>query len=183
MARKTSEQKWRERYSKASSRLRQQISRLEKRYPESVALEQGRREEWGGLRSLPKDYSLESLKRLTKYAEKTLKSGLYSLQRHRRTYANARLTLKEQGINVDQKNIGAYFRFLDDIRDRGMASILYNRSATLFNRAKKQGMSSADLKANIKQWADQYERMAKEGKAESFSPKLNTGSSAFASKG
>ena len=183
MARKTTEQRWRERYSRASSRLRAQIGRLEERYPESVALERGRREDWGGLRTLPKDYSLNDLKRLTKYAEKTLKSGLYSLQKHRRTYANARLSLKERGINVDQKDIGAYFRFLDDLRDRGMSQILYNRSAGLFNKAKKQGMSSADLKANIKQWANEYERLAMNGRTESFRPNLKTGSSSFASKG
>ena len=69
MARKSSEQKWRERYSKASYRLRQQIKNLEKRYPESVALERGRLEDWEPLKSLPKDYTLKQLKMRTRLAD------------------------------------------------------------------------------------------------------------------
>lgn len=180
MAKSNSMKKWRERYSKASSRLRSQISKLEQRYPESVALEQGRREDWGGVRTLPKDYSLKELQRLTRYAEKTLKSGLYSLQRHRRTYANASLTLKEKGINVDRKNIGSYFRFLDDLQARGMHQILYNRSADLFNRAKKQGLSAKDLRENVKIWANEYEDRIKKGSSDRWRPTLkNTGSDSF----
>lgn len=184
MARKTAEQRWRERYSKASSRLRSQIRALEKRYPESVALEEGRREDWGGLRTLPKDYSLKDLKRLTKYAEKTLKSGLYSLQRHRRAYANAQMTLKQDyDLNLDQKDIGAYFRFLDDIRKRGMSSILYNRAAGLLKQARKKGMSRSDLKANIDRWAQEYESARASGNARGFKPVLSGSSASFADKG
>lgn len=179
---KTSEQQWRIRYSKASSRLRSQIRKLEKRYPESVALEQGRREDWGGLKTLPKDYSLKDLKRLTKYAEKTLKSGLYSLQRHRRAYANAQLSLEQDyGLKIDQKDVGAYFRFLDDLRARGLASILYNRSGKLFREAKKKGLSRSDLQANIDRWSNEYERaLATKSK---FRPSISSGSASFADKG
>lgn len=178
MARKTAEQRWRERYSKASSRLRAQIRALEKRYPESVALEEGRRQDWGGLKTLPKDYSLKDLKRLTKYAEKTLKSGMYSLQRHRRAYANAKQTLQsDYGLDIEQKDIGSYFRFLDDIRRRGLASLLYNRAPSLFRQARKQGMSKADLKANIDRWSKEYEKAI--ASKTRYKPSLDTGSSSF----
>lgn len=175
------ERNWRTRYSKASSRLRSQIRALEKRYPESVALERGGLEDWGGLKTLPKDYSLKDLKRLTQYAEKTLKSGLYSLQRHRRAYANAAMTLKEEGINVSYKNTGAYFRFLDEIRERGLASILYNKAPALIREAKKRGLSSEDLRKNIDRWAQEYERAQEAGKAEKFRPKIGS-SASFADK-
>lgn len=181
---KTSEQKWRERYSKASSRLRQQIGRLEQRYPESVALEEGRREDWGGLKTLPKNYSLDELKRLTKYAEKTLKSGLYSLQRHRRAYANAQRTLQEDyGLTLDREQLGAYFRFRSDLKAKGLASLPYGKTGSLFQRAKKKGMSRDDLLKNINRWSKEYERLQKEGKEDTFNPKLKTGSIEFADKG
>ena len=61
------EKKWRTRYSKASSRLRSQIRALEKKYPESVALERGGIEDWGCTRFLlhngkkPEDFEFISL--------------------------------------------------------------------------------------------------------------------------
>lgn len=181
MARMSTEQKWRTRYSKASSRLRAQIRALEQKYPESVALEQGRREDWGGLKTLPKDYPLRDLKRLTQYAEKTLKSGLYSLQRHRRAYANAQRSLEQDyGLKLDRKDIGAYFRFLDDLRARGLASILYNRARRLFREARKKGLSRSDLKANIDRWSMEYEKALAQKKR--FAPSLGS-SASFADKG
>lgn len=187
---KTAEQKWRIRYSKASSRLRAQIRALEQKYPESVALEQGRREDWGGLKTLPKDYSLRDLKRLTQYAEKTLKSGLYSLQRHRRAYSNAQRSLeKDYGIKLDQKEVGAYFRFRDDVYSRLVGALPYRRTlmpfktGKLYMEAKKKGLSKEDLKANIDRWAEEYEKAIKKGKGDKWKPKLKTGSASFADKG
>lgn len=181
MAKKTSEQKWRERYSKASSRLRSQISRLEQRYPESVALEQGRKQDWGGLRSLPQNYSLKELKRLTKYAEKTLESGVYSLQRHRRAYANAQLTLKKDyGITLDRNEIGAFFKFRSDMISAGINQVPYNQTSRLFREAKDKGMTRKEIKENIKEWAKEYEEASKKGKSEKWKPKLkDTGSDSF----
>ena len=177
------ERNWRTRYSKASSRLRSQIRALEKRYPESVALERGGIEDWGGLKTLPKDYSLKDLKRLTQYAEKTLKSGLYSLQRHRRSYANAAMSLKDEGISVGHENIGAYFRFLDDIRERGLSSLLYNKAPSIIREARKRGMSSADLKANIDAWANRYEEAIRSGTPEKMARKIGSSASFLDLKG
>ena len=185
------ERMWRSRYSKASSRLRSQIRNLEKRYPESKALEEGRIKDWGGLKTLPEDYSLRELKRLTRYAEKTLKSGLYSLQRHRRTYANAKMTLEQDyGLVLDQKEIGAYFRFRDDVIERLMGAAAYKetkvvpfQTGKLWKEAKKKGLSKKDLKANIDRWAKEYEDAQAAGKAEKYRPKIKTGSASFASKG
>ena len=179
------EQKWRNRYSKVSSRLRAQIRALEKKYPESVALEQGRREDWGGVKTLPKDYSISELKRLTHYAEKTLKSGLYSLQRHRRAYANAKLTLQQDyGVNLDQKQIGAYFRFRDEVLSRGLGAVLYNKTGGLFKEAQKKGLSQQELMANIDRWAHEYERAVEAGTETSYKARIKTsGSKSFANKG
>ena len=185
MARKTAEQRWRERYSKASSRLRSQIRNLEKRYPESKALERGGIEDWGGLKTLPKDYSLKDLKRLTEYAEKTLRSGRYSLQRHRRTYANASLTLKQDyGVSLDQKDIGAYFRFRDEVIEKGLGSILYNSTGRIFKEAKKRGLNKRALMKNIRYWAKEFEKAQKKGESEEFvKTRLNSSSAFFDNKG
>lgn len=178
------EQKWRNRYSKVSSRLRAQIRALEKRYPESVALEQGRVQDWGGVKTLPKDYSLAELKRLTHYAEKTLKSGLYSLQRHRRAYSNAQRTFMEDyGLKFDQKEIGAYFRFRDDVYTRFVGALPYKRSlmpfktGNLYIQAKKKGLTKEELKANIERWAKEYEDAVESGKSETYRPKVKKSSS------
>ena len=174
------EKKWRTRYSKASSRLRSQIRALEQRYPESKALERGGMEDWGGLKTLPKDYSLKDLKRLTQYAEKTLQSGQYSLQRHRRTYANAKLTLEQDyGLSLDQKDIGAYFRFRDEVIEKGLSSILYNSTGSIFKMAKKKGLTKRQLWKNIKYWANEYEKAQKAGTADEFARTKLKSSSAF----
>lgn len=177
------EKKWREKYSRVSSRLRSQIRALEQRYPESVALERGGVEDWGGLRTLPKDYSLKDIKMRVKEAEKILESGLYSLQRHRRSYANAAMSLKDEGISVSHKNIGAYFRFLDDIRERGLSSLLYNKAPSIIREAKKRGMSSADLKANIDAWANRYEEAIRSGTPEKMARKIGSSASFLDLKG
>lgn len=170
--RKGSEQWWRTEYSKASSRLRDQIRRLEKRYPESIALERGGVEDWQGLRSLPKDYGLKEIKRLTKYAKQTLKSGLYSLRTARRSRAQATQTLKQIGINVNQSNITGYFQFMDDLKARGIGSMKGSDVwARIYNRAVKQGMSNADLRKNIEQWSDRFERNV------NYQPRLSNTSS------
>lgn len=178
MARKSVEQKWRKRYSKASYRLRQQIKNLEKRYPESVALERGRLEDWEPLKSLPKDYTLKQLKMRTRLAEKVLKEGQYSLQVHRRSYAQASRTLREKGLkDIDNKKIGAFFRFLDDLSARGIAGMKSSRVwARLFSKARKKGLSGDDLARNIDYWAQQFEKNAR------YKPELmpsSSGSNSF----
>lgn len=171
--RRGSEQWWRTEYSKVSSRIRSQIRKLEQRYPESVALERGGVEDWQGLRDLPKDYGLKELKRLTKYAKQTLKSGLYSLRTSKRSRAQASRTLSDIGIKVSQENLRGYFQFLDDLRARGIGSMKGSDWwARMYNRAMKQGMSNDELRKNIEYWAQKFEQK------ESYVPRLVKSSSA-----
>lgn len=170
--RRGSEQWWRTEYSKASSRIRSQIRALEKRYPESPSLQLGGIEDWGGLKTLPSGYGLKELKRLTQYAKQTLKSGLYSLQNQRRRTASASRKLGEIGIKVSQKNLKAYFQFLDDLKARGIGGMKGSDYwAKIFNRANKQGMSNEDLRRNIEKWAEKFENN------ENYVPKLMKASS------
>ena len=154
------ERQWRIRYSKASSRIRSQIRALEKKYPESVALERGGLSDWEGLRDLPKDYGLRELKMRTRLAEKVLQEGQYSLQRHRRAYAQASLTLEAKGIKgISNEKTGAFFRFLDDLKARGVAVYKPSRVwARLFREAKEMNMSKEDLEKNIDYWMKQFEK-------------------------
>lgn len=179
---KSKAQEWRNRYSRASSRLRAQIKKLEERYPESKALEEGRREDWGGLKTLPEDYTLKELKRLTKYAEKVLESGIYSLQRHRRAYANAQMTLKrDYGLNLSKEEVSAFLRFRSDMISAGINQVPYNQTAKVFREAKKKGMTRKDLKKAIKDWAVEFEEASQKGTSEKWKPKLtDTSSKSFA---
>lgn len=175
-----SERDWRIRYSKASSKIRAQIKRLQEKHPESVALERGGLQDWEGLRSLPKDYSLKDIKMRTKLAEQVLSEGWYTLQRFRRSYAQASISLNAKGIRVSPENVGAYFRFLDDLKARRIA--VYKPSkwwARMWNKYKKSDMSKEDLQKNIDRWAKEFEKN-KRYKPE-FSPQ--SGSDSFADQG
>ena len=175
-----SERDWRIRYSKASSKIRAQIKRLQEKHPESVALERGGLQDWEGLRSLPKDYSLKDIKMRTKLAERVLSEGWYTLQRYRRSYAQASITLQAKNIPVSPRNVGAYFRFLDDLKARGIGGLKPSRVWTkLFNRYKKSDMSKEELKKNIDHWAREMEKN-KRYKPE-FMPR--SGSDSFADQG
>lgn len=147
-------------YAKLSYRIREQIKQLEQRYPESVALERQSVRDWEPLSQLPKNYTEKELKRRVAYAKRVLKSGELSLQVHRRTYSNAVRTLKEKGINkINNQNIGSFFRFLDDLRERGIAGYKSSKVwARYFTEAEKKGIKGEDLQKNIDYWASLFER-------------------------
>lgn len=175
-----SEKDWRIRYSRASSKIRAQIRRLQERHPESVALERGGLQDWEGLRSLPKDYSLKDIKMRTKLAEQVLSEGWYSLQRFRRSYSQTSLTLKQKGINVGAKEVGAYFRFLDDLSARGIAVFKPSRVwSRVFKEIQKKNLSNDDLQKNIDYWAREFEKNRR------YKPEImpRTGSESFADSG
>lgn len=147
-------------YAKLSYRIRQQIKNLQEKYPESVALERQSMHDWQPLNALPRDYSDKELKRRIRYAKSVLESGELSLQVHRRSYSNAVRTLNEKGIkDVNNKNIGGFFRFLDDLRARGIAGYKSSKVwAKYFTQAQKKGIRGADLKKNIDYWANLFEK-------------------------
>lgn len=173
MARSKAEKKWRERYAKASYRLRQQYKKLVAKYPEAVALDRYGLGDFESLRDLGEGYSQDLIKKRTRMFEQMLKSGELSLQRHRRARAGAVQTLKEKGIPITQQNIGGFFKFMDDLRARGIAGMKSSREwARTFTQAQKKEMSRDELLENINRWTKGFE------KSQKYTPRLRKTSSA-----
>ena len=168
-------------YAKLSYRIRQQIKNLQEKYPESVALERQSIRDWQPLSQLPEEYTERELKRRVAYAKQVLKSGEVSLQRHRRAYSNAIKTLKSKGIkNINNETIGAFFRFLDDLRARGIAGYKASKVwARYFTEAQRRGLSDKDLQKNMDYWAKLFEKNAKRKNLGWNFPK-DSGSGSFA---
>ena len=150
--------KIRQRYAYLAGRVRRQMRELEKRMPEAVSMERYRGE-FPKLKDMGK-VSESALKLGIKEAEKLLKSGELSLRSQRRSMNTAIKTLNERGYNyVNQQNFGYFMDFLDDARARGLASIYgYQYLLDTFNRAKKRGLSDAEIRGNIAYWAEQADK-------------------------
>lgn len=161
------EMKWRQRYAKVSYRLRQQYKQLKQKYPESVAFEHYGPNDFESLKDLGPDYSMDLIKKRTKMFEGMVKSGTLSLQRHRRAYSLARESLAEKGVKVSKKDLGGYFRFLDDLKARGIAGMKGSGEwADIYNRIKKFDLSKEQIERNIDAWSRVFERN------ENYTPRL-----------
>ena len=150
--------KIRQRYSQLAYQIRRRAKELEQRSPQAVSL-QRYRGEFRPLRELG-NVSEKALKLGIKKAEKVLKSGELSLNRNKRTVNIAIRTLNERGYDfININNFGYFMDFLDDARARGLASIYgYQYLLDTFNRAKKRGLSDAEIRGNIEYWAVQAEK-------------------------
>ena len=145
-------------YSYLAGRIRRQMRELEARMPEAVSLERYRGE-FRPLRELG-NVSDKALKRGIKEAKKVLKSGEISLRAQKRAMNTAIKTLNERGYDyINRGNFGYFMDFLDDARARGLASIYgYQYLLDTFNRAKKRGLSDAEIRGNIAYWAEQADK-------------------------
>ena len=145
-------------YSYLAGRIRRQMRELEARMPDAVSLERYRGE-FRPLRELG-NVSDKALKRGIREAKKVLKSGEISLRAQKRAMNTAIKTLNERGYDyINRENFGYFMDFLDDARARGLASIYgYQYLLDTFNRAKKRGLSDAEIRGNIAYWAEQAEK-------------------------
>lgn len=150
--------KIRQRYSQLAYQVRRRAKELEQRMPDAVSV-QRYRGEFRPLRELGK-VSERALRLGIKEAERVLKSGELSLRHQKRSEASAIQTLNERGYNyVNKDNFKYFMDFLDDARARGLASIYgYQYLLDTFNRAKKRGLSDAEIRGNIEYWAEQSEK-------------------------
>ena len=110
---------------------------------------------------------MKELKRQTQTYEQLLKGGTLSLQRHRRAYSTAKKTLKERyDIDLNNDQIGQFFKFMDDLRARGIAS--YKGSgdwADVFNNIQRKELSREEILMNIRKWSEGLERAEKKAKS------------------
>lgn len=150
--------KIRQRYSQLAYQVRRRAKELEQRMPDAISV-QRYRGEFRPLRELGK-VSEKALKLGIKEAERVLKSGELSLRTQKRAVNSAIKTLNDRGYDyINQGNFGYFMNFLDDARARGLASIYgYQYLLDTFNRAKKKGLSDAEIRGNIAHWAEQAEK-------------------------
>ena len=140
-------------YSKAAIKVRRQLKRLEGREG-SKALIEKYRGEFPTLRELG-NVSERDLQIMTKKAQSLLQTKTLTTK-HERQLSQAVETLRDRGYDyITRSNIDEFFDFLDDARARGLASIYgYEAILDAVNRAKRRGLSSSEIKANIDYWSE-----------------------------
>lgn len=140
-------------YSKASIKVRRQLKRLEGRAGSKQLIERYRGE-FPTLRELG-NVSERDLQIMTRKATNLLQTKTLTT-RHNRQINQAVETLQERGYDyVNRSNIEEFFDFLDDARARGLASIYgYEAILDAVNRAKRRGLSPAEIKGNIDYWSE-----------------------------
>lgn len=156
MARYTDyEKRLRARYSRTSTRIRQQLTRLNKKYPNNIVNEQYR-DQFPTLKELG-DISIKGLELLNRRATGVYKSKVLTLKGYTQALSKSMNTLKEaQGFEwVDMDNIADVWKFVDDMRARGLADIYgYQFFIGMYNRISNSNISSAQLQSTINEWTN-----------------------------
>ena len=157
-------------YNRMVREIERQLNKLEKADPESISLERYRNYFQPVTSSNP---NYRMIQKLYSSAKRMLQSGQLSVESQERSKANAIETLHRDGYGyINRRNFSSYMRFLDDARARGLGS-LYSSTQIIeaIHEAKERGLSEADIKANIRRWANAMKR-DKEGRIiEQIEPK------------
>lgn len=161
-------------YSQISQKVRKNIKYLEKHNPSSVALERYGISEFPTATQLKKEgYDTRSLKRLIGYAKKALEQTQPSTIKRAERLAIETLN-KDYGVKfITGRNINAFFRFMDDLRARGVATAKSSKVwAETYEKIRKQGLTKNEIELNMDYWLQQFEKLSSEGKGEDFVPDI-----------
>lgn len=161
-------------YSQLSQKVRRNIRYLEKHNPSSVALERYGLSEFPTMTQLKKEgYDPRSLKRLIGYTKKALEQTQPSTVKRAERLAIETLN-KDYGVKfITGRNINAFFRFMDDLRARGVATAKSSKVwAETYEKIRKQGLSKNEIELNMDYWLQQFEKLSSEGKGEDFVPEI-----------
>lgn len=171
MARKSSPWK---RYGDIANKVRRNLRYLEKHNPSSVALERYGLSEFPTATTLKKEgYDMRSLQRLTNYAKKALEQTQPSNVKRAERLAIETIN-KDYGVKfINGRNINAFFRFMDDLRARGVATAKSSKVwAETYEKIRKQGLTKSEIELNMEYWLQEFEKLSSEGQAEDFSPDI-----------
>ena len=171
MARKSSPWK---RYGDMANKVRRNRKYLEKHNPSSVALERYGLSEFPTATTLKKEgYDMRSLQRLTNYAKKALEQTQPSNVKRAERLAIETIN-KDYGVKfINGRNINAFFRFMDDLRARGVATAKSSKVwAETYEKIRKQGLTKSEIELNMEYWLQEFEKLSSEGQAEDFSPDI-----------
>ena len=174
MARKLNMSNLWKRYSDISQKVRRNIRYLEKHNPSSIALERYGLSEFPTMTQLKKEgYDPRSLQRLTNYARKALEQTQPSTVKRAERLAIETIR-NDYGVKyINGRNINAFFRFMDDLRARGVATAKSSKVwAETYEKIRKQGLSKSEIQLNMDYWLQEFEKLSTEGRAEDFSPDI-----------
>lgn len=149
----------RSQYAKESAYIRRRLRDIEKRDPDSMVVQRFKNE-FPGLKDFklkPSDRAIElGLERMKELRE----SGALSVKGSRRAIGGAVAELRRRGYDfINEENAADLFTFLDDARARGLTSVYgYEKILETVNRARKRGLSDAEIEANIDYWAEHKEK-------------------------
>lgn len=161
-------------YSQISQKVRNNIRYLEKHNPSSVALERYGLSEFPTMTQLKREgYDTRSLKRLTGYAKKALEQTQPSTIKRAERLAIETIN-KDYGVKfINGRNINAFFRFMDDLRARGVATAKSSKVwAETYEKIRKQGLTKNEIELNMDYWLQEFEKLSSEGKGEDFMPEI-----------
>lgn len=171
MARKSSPWK---RYGDIANKVRRNLRYLEKHNPSSVALERYGLSEFPTATTLKNEgYDMRSLQRLTNYAKKALEQTQPSNVKRAERLAIETIN-KDYGVKfINGRNINAFFRFMDDLRARGVATAKSSKVwAETYEKIRKKGLTKSEIELNMEYWLQEFEKLSSEGQAEDFSPEI-----------
>ena len=169
-SRKTRENLLRE-FNRNVREINQNLEELEKKVPDSPALERHKGEFY---EISDPNYNYNALRRLNKNAKQLLKSGAVSVEGQERAMSIALETLHKDGYTyINRRNFNAFMRFLDDARAKGLGS-LYSSEQLIdkIKEMKDRRLTKGEILANINRWAKKNVKRDKNGKViEQVKPK------------
>lgn len=163
------------RYGYYAKRIRAQLRELERKAPDSVALERYK----GQFPTVPeikaKGMSDKQIRLLMREAKKVLDKGLVSLRSIKRGMAQAIETIHDMGItSVNEDNFNQFFKWVDDMRAKDLGQ-LYSSTQMIkaVQRMVNKGFTDEQIQQNINNWAESNIKRDKEGRIdETHRPKL-----------
>ena len=159
MARTAKERELRAEYSRVSKRLRQQLKRLTAARPNNN-LQDWLRGEFPTLKDMG-PVSNKGLQMLTGRAKRLYQSGLLTIPRYKASLVQSAKTLNESGYDfVTPDNVENMWRFIDEMRSRGLADIYgYRYFIDVYNRINEdKKLTSEQLEQSVEEWTQYAEK-------------------------
>ena len=163
------ERQLRSEYSRYSRRIREQLKRLNEKIPENM-MNDYLRGEFPTLRELGNKISTKGLRNLRERAEAIYRSGGLTVRGYNESLDKSAATLREDGFEfVDASNVERMWRFIDDMRARGLADIYgYRYFIGMYNRIQTdKRITSEVVERSLDEWtqyAEKYTSSTRQGK-------------------
>ena len=155
MAYTAKEKALRAEYSKTSRRIRQQLKRLTARHPDNT-IKDWLSGEFPTLKEIGQ-ISNKGLGMLTERAKRLYESQMLTIPGYEASLVQSAITLNDEGFDwVTPDNVESRWRFIDDMRARGLADIYgYRYFVEVYNRIKSdRSLTSEQLQQTVQDWTE-----------------------------